>query len=205
MPRARLLLGEEAGFSLVEILASLVIGAFVLGIIAAGLRLMGETAARVDKGVVDQLAIARAAALLGDDALHALPLPEKTGAPGFSGDAYQVAFTITPRPPVENDQIATRVRYRVEAAPRGGTVVVRTTAPVLRDGRTGRFSAGEAVYRSRLRLAFRFSPGDGRWSGIFARNGGWPVAFGIGSATAAGSDAPLFAGGFLPLGARGGQ
>jgi prepilin-type N-terminal cleavage/methylation domain-containing protein len=154
---------REDGFTLVEALVALVLGAVVLAAVLSTVRLAAQGAARAQAATADAEGFARAGTVLAGDAAHALWIGDEQGHPLFHGDAVEVDLPEVPRPLVASalPRGPVGVIYRIQQGP-GGAVVTRAEAPL--QGR-GFGAAGVAVpiWQSAGRLEFRFLDAKGDW------------------------------------------
>lgn len=182
----------EAGFTLIEALVSLALGAVVMMSVLTAVKLAGSTASRLAASAATDEALSRFGDLLAGDAAHALALPVTAGGKVFEGSAQAARFAMLPRPrPGETDPDPVFVTYRLG----GGTAghVDRSETP---------FGQAEtdavAVWEPLQPLAFRYLDARGKWLDRWADPNAMPRALGL----VVGPDRsarPALAGSFLPL------
>lgn len=160
---------REAGFTLVEALVSLVLGAMVLAAVLSTVRVAAGVLSRARDTVADAEGFARAGTILAGDAAHALWIGDEEGRPLFVGLAAEVDLPMVPRPAVpggasdavQADRPPVAVVYRIVPG-QGGALVTRAEA-AMTGGRIGLPGAAVPLWQARGRLEFRFLDDQGRW------------------------------------------
>lgn len=182
----------EAGFTLIEALVSLALGAVVLVSVLTAVRLAGSTASRLADSAAADEAISRFGDLLTGDAAHSIALPVSPDGWVFEGTTQVVRFAILPRPlPGETDQDPAFVTYRLSGGASG--IVKRSETP---------FGQAEAnaipVWEPLQPLAFRYLDGRGKWLDRWDSPSRMPRALGLTVGTNR-SARPILAASFFPL------
>ena len=155
---------SEAGFTLVEALVALLLGAMVVSVVLSTVKIGAAAARRAEAAGQGADAFARAGAIIAGDALHARSLAAPEG-PLFTGGPRAVTFAAAPRPaPGDGPFPAAPVllRYDLRHDPDGSTLL-RAQAPLDADNRPGAFAAPVTLWRAVGPAEFRYLDAQGRW------------------------------------------
>lgn len=182
----------ESGFTLIEALVALALGAVIMAAILTTVRLASNTATRLATAAETDETLSRLGDLMAGDAAHALALPVTTDGLVFAGDPQSARFAMLPRPrPDSVDPEPVIVTYRV----RTGTPT-RLTRSETRLGE----AEGTAlpVWDVPQAIALRYLDSGGKWQSRWMDDSAPPRALGlvIGSDNSA---RPAMAAAFLPL------
>lgn len=170
---------REDGFTLVEALVALVLGAMVLGAVLSTVKIASLGAARARTASMEAEAFARAGTVLAGDAAHALFLGDDEGRPLFEGRPDSLMLPEQPRnlgaPGLPAPPVA--VIYRLQSRPAGG-LLTRAEAPIA--GRQAG-AAGPAVpiWQAATRLEFRYLDDSGTWLADWTDRHRLPRAFAL--------------------------
>ena len=152
---------SEEGFTLIETLVALALGAMVVGAVLSTVKVAASGARRAAEASASAEAMARAGAVLQGDADHALWQAAGGGRAVFLGDTAEMVLPELPR----DGGAPGLVRYRL-AAEAGGTALMRDDGTELR------------LWGAPGALSFRFLAGDGAWRPAWT-DPGLPRAFAL--------------------------
>lgn len=170
---------REEGFTLVEALVALALGAMVLAAVLATVRVAAKGADRARSTAADVEGAARAGTILAGDAAHALWIGDDAGRALFSGGPAEMMLPELPRllgkaglppPPVA-------VVYRIRPVA-GGQALTRAEAPLA--GRVAG-APGPAIVLWTVpdRIEFRYLDTDGAWLRDWTRADALPRAIAL--------------------------
>ncbi len=183
---------SEHGFTLIEALVALALGAVVMTAVLTMVKLGSATAARLAKAADTDEAVARMGDLLAGDAAHALAIAVTPDGLVFSGDAQSVRFAMLPRPrPDSVDPDPVIVAYHVM----GGTYARISRSETALGQTEGKVMP---VWDVAQPVALRYLDERGKWQSRWSDTEVFPRALGF----VVGSDKsarPVIAGAFLPL------
>lgn len=168
---------REAGFTLIESLVALALGAMVVSAVLSTVRVAAMGAKRATSANAEAEAFARAGTVLAGDADHALWLADGSGRPVFLGLSAAMDLPETPRPTASLPEPPVLVAYRLEADATG-TRLMRAEAR-LDQARAGAWGAGVELWRADHRLEFRFLDSSGAWLAEWSAQDRLPRAFAL--------------------------
>ncbi len=154
---------REEGFTLIEALVALALGAMVLASVLSTVKVAAQGAERARVATADAESFARAGTILAGDAAHALFVGNDAGHPLFLGRSDEVMLPEVPRDPGPQGMPrgAIAVVYHI-AQGTHGAVLTRTEAPLI-NGRIGDMGPQASLWQTPGRLEFRFLDAGGSW------------------------------------------
>jgi type II secretory pathway pseudopilin PulG len=170
----------EAGFTLIEALVALALGAMVVGVVLSTVKTGALSAARARSAGDTAEAFARAGSVLAGDALHALRVRTTQGGL-FSGGPRIVTFAQTPRPLASRNAFPSApIMLRYELRPGDtGFALWRAEATLSRDGEIGSFGEALLIWQSEGPAEFRYLADSTHWVSRWQSSDTMPRAFGI--------------------------
>lgn len=155
---------DEAGFTLIEALVALALGAMVVSAVLSTLHVAAAGAARAARATTEAEDFARAGTTLAADAAHAIWVDDGFGHPVFLGTSFAVDLPQLPRP-MATPRPPAVVEYRIEA------------------GRLTRTDRGEGqpvtIWQAPGALEFRFLDEAGDWQRDWTAKDRLPRAFAV--------------------------
>ena len=154
---------KEDGFTLVEALVALVLGAMVLSAVLSTVRVAALGAARERMATSDAEGFARAGTILSGDAAHALWIGDDAGRPVFLGRSDEIDLPQAPRQATSGGMVRPPVMvvYRIRPGTRGA-ILTRAEAPMA-GGAIGGAAEPVVLWQAAGRLEFRFLDARGGW------------------------------------------
>jgi type II secretory pathway pseudopilin PulG len=167
---------HEAGFTLIEALVSLVLGAMVAMLVLSTVKIGTRSLTGIQDKLAQAEALARVGAVLSQDAMHARLLRTDDGAIVFSGSESDVTFPQAARPTAAWGGVSL-VRLSLRRDGSQGVTLWRAEAPYGANG-TGPWSAPVPMWKAEGIGGFRFLNDRGKWLRGWPK-GGIPRAFGL--------------------------
>lgn len=183
---------SEAGFTLIETLLSLALGAVVAAVVLVSVRTGLSMAKRFAVTDAEDSALSAVAELLTGDVQHVIGIPVTAGGELLAGSPQSFRFAMLARPLDDGTEGAPAiVVYRIAL----GTVseVIRSETG-LGEGAT----TSASVWQSASHLRFMFLDARNRWRDYWSIPGQLPRAIGIGVDTGSNSS-PQIAATFMPV------
>lgn len=184
--------GPEAGFTLIEALVALALGAMVVTLALSSLRAAGGLLAGFASRGAQTEALARAGTILSGDTLHARLIRDDAGALFFSGASTEAIFAQAARPTAGWQGLSA---VRLTLAPAGGEIaLLRSEAPLDAEGSA--WSAPVTLWQAPDLAGLRYLDAAGHWVADW-RGDTLPRALGV--ALAGGGPFPVLVAEFPPL------
>lgn len=183
---------DEAGFSLIEALVALALGAVVMATVLTTVKTGADMATRLVRSGQQDDALSQVADLLTGDVQHALGLALTADGALVIGDGQSLRFAMLPRPQMDApDAGPVIVTYRVEPGP--PSHLTRVETPV---------QAGQAVtatvWDSDRPMQFVYLDGRSHWQSQWRTPALPPRAIGLAIGSGQ-NESPQIAAAFLPL------
>jgi len=185
--------GPEAGFTLIEALVALALGAMVVTLALSSLRAAGGILAGFASRGAQTEALARAGTILSGDTLHAPLIRDDAGALFFAGSSTEAIFAQAARPTAGWPGLSA---VRLTLAPSGADIaLLRSEAPLGPAG-SGAWSAPVQLWQAPDIAGLRYLDAAGRWIADW-RGDTLPRALGV--ALAGGAPFPVLVAEFPAL------
>jgi prepilin-type N-terminal cleavage/methylation domain-containing protein len=182
----------EAGFSLIEALVALALGAVVMAAVLGTVRTGADLATRFVRSGQQDEALSRLADLITGDVQHAIGLSVTHDGALLLGDGQSLRFAMLPRPQIgDSDPEPVLITYRVAT----GTPMRLTRSEAPLDKGQPRVATVWEIDRP---LRFVYLDGRNRWQSQWRTPAIAPRAVGLAVGAGQG-DAPQIAAAFLPL------
>lgn len=151
----------EDGFTLIEALVSLALGALVVTLTLTSVQMAGSVLETMRDRMATAEALARTGAILAQDSLHALRWRDATGKELFLGTPDQAIFVQSARPTAPW-RGASLVQLSIERAGGEDIALYRREAP-LDDNGPGQWLAPVLLRRAADIVGLRYLDTQGRW------------------------------------------
>ncbi len=161
MTQRHLEYSPEAGFSLIEALVALALGALVVTLTLSTVQVAGAVLKGLQGRMATSESLARVGATLSQDALHALLWRDPAGKLVFQGNSQVAIFAQAARPTAPW-RGASLVRLSVEQRGTAGAALYRSEAP-LDSGGPGQWQTPVLLRQGPDVLGLRYLGLDGRW------------------------------------------
>ena len=168
--------GGEDGFTLIEALVALALGALVVTLTLSAVQVAGSVLKGLHSRITAAEALARTGAILAQDTLHALRWRDASGNLIFLGMADVAVFAQSARPTAQW-RGASLVRLSVERNGAGERVLYRSEAPLDATG-PGQWQAPVLLRRAPDVLGLRYLDAEGSWHSDWAGTG-MPMALAV--------------------------
>jgi prepilin-type N-terminal cleavage/methylation domain-containing protein len=167
-PTCKRLVGED-GFTLIEALVALALGALVVTLTLSAVQVAGSVLKGLHSRITAAESLARTGAILAQDTLHALRWRDTSGNLIFLGTADAAIFAQSARPTAPW-RGASLVRLSVERDRVGGISLYRSEAPLDAAG-PGQWQAPVLLRRAPDIVGLRYLDADGRWQFDWSETG----------------------------------
>lgn len=176
----------EAGFTLLEALVALLLGAVVAGAVLVAVQTGGRALARAEHSLSEAEAFSRAGTLLAGDAGHARRMAVDAQGHVFVGRGDRMTFAALPRPdPAAAGGLAEQrpvlVHFRLVTMADGGRQLLRLETAVGVWDTAARAAArgGLPIWAAPGAVDFAFLDARGDWLRDWSGQDGMPRAFGL--------------------------
>lgn len=166
----------EDGFTLIEALVALALGALVVTLTLSAVQVAGSVLKGLHTRIAAAESLARTGAILAEDTLHALRWRDASGKLIFLGTADAAIFAQSARP-TTTWRGASLVRLSVERDG-AGRALYRSEAPLDAAG-PGQWQAPVLLRRAPDIVGLRYLDADGRWRSEWSETGMMPRALAI--------------------------
>lgn len=168
--------GGEDGFTLIEALVSLALGALVVTLTLTSVQMAGSALKAMNDRMAGAEALARTGAILAQDTLHALRWSDASGKELFRGTPDQATFVQSARPTAQW-QGASLVQLSIERAGKDDISLYRREAPLDENG-SGQWLAPVLLRHASDVVGLRYLDAEGRWHSNWS-GAGLPIALAI--------------------------
>lgn len=159
----------EDGFTLIEALVALTMGALVVTLTLSAVQVAGSALKGLHSRIAAAESLARVGAILAQDTLHALRWHDASGKLNFLGKADEAIFAQSARPTAPW-RGASLVRLSVERDGATGAALYRSEAPLDATG-PGQWQAPILLRRAPDVMGLRYLDADGHWQSDWSDTG----------------------------------